>query len=434
MSIRLFITLAIMADWATYILDVKGAFLLGLFEDGERIYMARPQGFEQWYPPDIVLLLLKTIYGTKQAAMAFWREMCRAMKNMAFARSTVDPCVFFEWTELGLCIWLLWVDDCLCVGSHAAVKRATEAMKARFDCDDIGEMKEYVGCKVDRDYAKRTVKFTQPVMVQSFEDEFDIKDALKRPPATPAEPGSVLLPAQKENYVSEKSQTYFRKGIGKLRHMMRWSRPEIYNATRDLSRTLAGASQLHINAMHRAMAYVVSTPERGFLLNPKRRWDGNPKSMTFVINGEADSDYAKCPMTRRSVSGNITYFEGVAIIVKSIMQKICALSVTESELYSGVSEAQDMLYLWRLVLSVGLTVQLPMILKIDNKGAVDLANNWSCGGRTRHVKLNFLRELKEAGIIKTVWFPGWDNPDDMFTKNLPGPHFRKHRDSLFGSD
>ena len=92
------------------------------------------------------------------------------------------------------------------------------------------------------------------------------------------------------------------------------------------------------------------------------------------------------------------------------MQKLVALSVTESELYSGVTTAQDMLYLMRLVEGVGLAVQMPMILYIDNKGAVDLANNWSCGGRTRHVKLNFLRELKEAGIIKTVWFPGWDNP------------------------
>ena len=104
--------LVIMASWQTYVLDVlRGAFLLGSFEDGERIYMGRPRGFEQWYPPDIVLLLLKTIYGTKQAAMAFWREMNRAMKDMDFARSTVDPCVFFQsWNDAGgLCVALVIV-------------------------------------------------------------------------------------------------------------------------------------------------------------------------------------------------------------------------------------------------------------------------------------------------------------------------------------
>jgi hypothetical protein len=44
-----------------------------------------------------------------------------------------------------------------------------------------------------------------------------------------------------------------------------------------------------------------------------------------------------------------------------------------------------------------------MILEIDNKGAVDLTNNWSVGGRTRHVEVQYyLRELKEEGIIHTV--------------------------------
>ena len=47
--------------------------------------------------------------------------------------------------------------------------------------------------------------------------------------------------------------------------------------------------------------------------------------------------------------------------------------------------AQDMLYVYRLLESIGLSVELPMLLEIDNKGAVDLANNWSMGGRTRHV-------------------------------------------------
>ena len=110
-SVRLFMVLAIMASWQTYVLDVRGAFLLGSFEDGETIYMSRPRGFEQWYPPDIVLLLLKTNYGTKQAAMAFWREMNRAMKDMDFARSTVDPCVFFQsWNDAGgLCVALVIV-------------------------------------------------------------------------------------------------------------------------------------------------------------------------------------------------------------------------------------------------------------------------------------------------------------------------------------
>ena len=44
-----------------------------------------------------------------------------------------------------------------------------------------------------------------------------------------------------------------------------------------------------------------------------------------------------------------------------------------------------MLYIKKVLESIGLKVELPMMLYVDNKGAKDLMNNWSVGGRTRHV-------------------------------------------------
>ena len=46
--------------------------------------------------------------------------------------------------------------------------------------------------------------------------------------------------------------------------------------------------------------------------------------------------------------------------------------------------AHDMLHIMRLLVLLGLKVKLPLLLEMDNKGAVDLVNNWSMGGRTRH--------------------------------------------------
>jgi hypothetical protein len=126
---------------------------------------------------------------------------------------------------------------------------------------------------------------------------------------------------------------------------------------------------LHIKAMHRAMAYIVSNPSRGYVLNPMRRWNGKPDSIEFEKlkwDGKPDS----------------IEFE--------------------------ISEEADSEY-------------------------------------TRHVKLSLLHEMKEVGIIKTVWCPRWDNPADMFTKNLAGkvskyreflddPDFNKYRETLFGKD
>ena len=66
------------------------------------------------------------------------------------------------------------------------------------------------------------------------------------------------------------------------------------------------------------------------------------------------------------------------------MQNIVALSVTEAELIVATTTAQDMMYVKRLLESINLRVEMPMILEVDNKGAVDLINNYSVGQDTSH--------------------------------------------------
>jgi len=64
-SIFMILILMTMAAMYAEINDVKGAFLNGTFSQGEKLYMKVPQGFEKYYPENILLLLLKTIYGLK---------------------------------------------------------------------------------------------------------------------------------------------------------------------------------------------------------------------------------------------------------------------------------------------------------------------------------------------------------------------------------
>jgi hypothetical protein len=77
-----------------------------------------------------------------------------------------------------------------------------------------------------------------------------------------------------------------------------------------------------------------------------------------------------------------------------------------------------------------------MVLEMDNKGAVDLANNYSVGGRTRHidVKFFFLRELKEQGLLVIKHVPGEQNDADIFTKNVTASIFERHLPLYVGMD
>jgi hypothetical protein len=330
-------------------------------------------------------------------------------------------------------IWITWVDDCLIAGARERVTEAKQQMMELFDCEEIGEMKEYVGCRVEHNREERYIKLTQPVMIQSFKDEFELEIGGKMP-KTPAEPGSILVKGEPNEYLSSEEMKTYRSGVGKLLHMMRWTRPEILNAVRETSRFMSGAVEAHYVAMKRIMRYCVNTPERGLILKPEGSWDGT-KDFLFTITGNSDSEYAK-DETRHSVNGWSTFLQGAPVSFRSKMMPIVALSITEAELFAATLCIQDMLFEMRVLNSMGLKVKLPMILEMDNKGALDLINNWSIGGRTRHIEVKqyFLHELKEAKIIEVKWKNSEDLTSDIFTKNLSGPLFEKHAKTFVGND
>ena len=144
-------------------------------------------------------------------------------------------------------------------------------MKHHFDCDDVGELSEYVGCKILQ--TDSTIRFAQPVLLQSFEDEFKCKAGKTQiPPKASGNPEE----CKPSDTLSKVEQTNYCSGVGKLLHIMHWSRPEIYNAVRELSGfMMIGASKYHMLAMEKVMNYCLATRERGLLLEPTQVWDGN---------------------------------------------------------------------------------------------------------------------------------------------------------------
>jgi hypothetical protein len=56
--------------------------------------MEVPAGFEGFYGAYVLILLLQTIYRLKQAEMAYWRLLVKALTDMNFKRSALDPCIY----------------------------------------------------------------------------------------------------------------------------------------------------------------------------------------------------------------------------------------------------------------------------------------------------------------------------------------------------
>jgi hypothetical protein len=381
-TIRIVLTLMIMADMLAHVVDIKGAFLHGEFEDGEVIHMKVPQGFEKHFPEGSVLLLKKCLYGLKQAAKAFWRQLLRAASAMGLKQSTADLCFYYKWVEGQLIMMMSWIDDNAIAGKESDIMDLKKALMDQFECEGCGPMDEYVGCTIEK-LDTEGIKFQQKVLLQSCRDEFDIGNLRKF--NTPAAPEIVLKkPDKGKESLTPAKQTQYHSGVRKGMHMMQYSRPDTYNAVCNSARHMKRATQVHYDTMLRMMKYVYDTSEKGLVLNPTQKWDRS-KEHELIISGRSDSDYAKDSQTQKNISGYRVLLEGAPVMFKSSTQKSVALPVCEAKQTAGILCAQDMMYVWNVLESMGLKVKLPMTLEMDIKGAVDLANNWSIGGRTRHV-------------------------------------------------
>ena len=96
----------------------------------------------------------------------------------------------------------------------------------RFDCDEIGSMDEYVGWQLKCDYYNKTLEFTQTVLLQRFEDEFDWPT------------GYILIKDKHYEGMSEKYQKVYRYIVGKFLHLVKWSIPEYLNSFIEISRLM----------------------------------------------------------------------------------------------------------------------------------------------------------------------------------------------------
>jgi hypothetical protein len=71
-------------------------------------------------------------------------------------------------------------------------------------------MKEYIGYKIGHDQEGGWMKITQPLLLQSLQDEFTLlNDVL----VLPAVPGDVVTRGDDDSTAGEKR--YYRKGVGK---------------------------------------------------------------------------------------------------------------------------------------------------------------------------------------------------------------------------
>ena len=425
-AFRTLLMMGLMYNWDFEIVDIETAFLYGELE--EEIYMKLPEGLsihlEMERDDDECLILDKSIYGLVQAARQFHKKLVSVLtEKMNFKKCPGDECLLMREDENGSVVLCVYIDDTLCAGHKKALEVFKQELKNFFATKEEGELDEYVGCQIKRVNEKCMIMH-QTELLNKIEQIFgkDIEDMASRkiPFGTN---NRVVRPKEGEELISKEEQTKYRSGIGMLLYLVKFSRPDLANAVRELSKVNDGATADHVKNLLRVIKFAIDTKRRVLVYAVQSLTENKWELRAFC-----DSDWAGDVDDRKSITGFSIFLNGCLISWKSRGQKTVTLSSSEAE-YVAVSEVcTEILFIKTITDFLGLEIKLPITIFCDNIGAIYIAHNPKNNGRTKHinVKYHFIREYVVDGTVQINFVRSEDNLADPFTKNVSEETYMKH--------
>ena len=149
-----------------------------------------------------------------------------------------------------------------------------------------------------------------------------------------------------------------------------------------------------------------------------------------------DSDFAKDPIIRRSVGGELHTIGGCLTAFSSKGEKSISNSTAEAE-YKSLSNGGREVKFQQMLLEEIAFVHTPGILFEDNEGCAFLTKNKQVSSRTKHIDIaiHSIREFCSRdveGITRgaVMWISSEENTSDICTKNLDVATFKYHEEEI----
>ncbi|CAI7774878.1 unnamed protein product, partial [Closterium sp. NIES-53] len=358
-TLRVLLHVAAQRDYELHSLDFSTAFLQGSLH--KEIWLRRPPGFTGSFPA-----------GTQTTLAA-----------LGFAPSTADPSLFLRTdTTLPPFYILVYVDDLVfATADTEALAHMKSELQKRHTCTDLGELTSYLGLRITRDRAQRTITLTQSHMVQQVFQRIDF--TYSSPQSTPLPTGHLLSAPPSDKSVEPRGP--YPELVGCLMYLMTCTRPDLAYPLSLLARYVAPGRhrKVHWDAVEKVLRYLCSTSGMGLVLGGRAR---------VVLTGQADASWVDDLATQRSPQGYTFSLGSSSLSWRSTCSSSVLSSSCEAKFYAGAMAAQD----------------LP-------GSPTDLLEH-----RTKHIALRYFlaRELQQRGQLHLAYVASRANIGDVFTKAL----------------
>ena len=171
-SIKVALAIAVQNDWPLYNFDVKQAFVQVKFDTD--VYMKLPYGCEERTAK--VVRLDRAIYGIKQTGRQWSAVLCQTLVDEhGMEQCRADPCVYRKIVKgVVKLILVVHVDDILVSREKEACDELHHTLNEFFPPENLGELKWYLGCSVERDWQQGSVAIKRPAMMYTLTKRFTV--------------------------------------------------------------------------------------------------------------------------------------------------------------------------------------------------------------------------------------------------------------------
>jgi transposase InsO family protein len=406
-TVRCVLAIAATRQWHLHQLDVNNAFLHGDLE--EDVYMSLPPGYGT--QGEIrVCHLQKSLYGLKQASRNWYSKLSTVLLSAGFKQSQADHSLFTRQSGSTILVVLVYVDDLLVTGNDlASIRQLQEFLSRNFQLKDLGKLKYFLGIEVARSRAGIFInqrKYILDILT-------DAGQSGCRPASSPMEQ-HLKLSADSGDPLSDPSS--YRRLIGRLIYLT-ISRPDITFAVNLLSQFMNTPRVPHLDAATHLLRYLKGSLSHGLLFS---------SHSDLTVTAYTDSDWASCPMTRRSTTGYFITLGGSPVSWRTKKQSVVSRSSAEAEYRAMASTTCELLWLRALLNDLAVPISTAITLYCDNQAALHIARNPVFHERSKHIEIDchLIRERVQQGFLQLRHISSVDQLADIFTKALGVAQFR----------
>ncbi|GJZ39135.1 ribonuclease H-like domain-containing protein [Tanacetum coccineum] len=193
------------------------------------------------------------------------------------------------------------------------------------------------------------------------------------------------------------------KDLGKLKYFLGI---EVVDTDKDYSSLTS-----HLKIAFKILRYLKSCPGLGVHVT---------KTSGMFLTAYSDADWAKCIVTRKSVTGYCVFLNNSLVYWKSKKQNTLSKSSTEAEYRALASVTSDVIWILNFLKDLQIKNLLSVSLHCDCYSAIKIAANLVFHERIKHLEidLHFVREKVLEEVVKTVNVDSTNQIADILTKGL----------------